>query len=83
MNKDFYLKAYCSENLIDVDTGYVTIMINPSNADSYDNEESFEGGLFKLAESICQKFNKLKTKDINDFYTIRDNVWKKAKFELE
>ena len=88
-----YLGAYYAPDMKD-ESG-VTIMVNqyvfnkdhPNNThygrSEYDDEECFEGGNCKLAEEICNEFNKLLTKDIYDFYDIREDVFKKHNFRQE
>lgn len=70
-----YYSAYIDE---DEKAKETVIMINPvdNEGEHYDFEfeECMDGGAYKIATKICLEFNKLKTKNIDDFYDIRNKV---------
>ena len=75
-----YLEAYWDTSTWDGNSEeYHTIMINPYDINGdvigdYEEEECFEGYTYIIADAICEQFNALKTDDIYDFYSIREDV---------
>ena len=67
---------------------YHTIMVNAKDEDDesiddYEFEQYFEGYTGKIATMICDEFNALRTKDLDDIYIIRADVIRREKFEAE
>ena len=83
-----YFSAYHNYQADNRTTGEgITIMVNAYNENNEllideVEEEFFEGGNISLADLICEDFNKLRTKDINDFSNIRATIFNKYNYKL-